>query len=114
MIFHKDEWNGETTEYTLVSPPPFFANIETLKTSHPAPFKREFSSGEKIIDDEEHLGLNLTEDYINSLSAYDPKTGEISQRQFDPDDVKYLIISGEGASFDPAALSEFMKDNFEK
>jgi len=57
--------------------------------------------------------ITLPEDYQENLTAYDSVTDTTTQRSFDGTPLKHIIIFKEDVTFDPKALSAFVKEAME-
>jgi hypothetical protein len=75
----------------------------------PVPFIRDLSSTIRVENEEESIMFRLDPDSIKGLWCYDPATDTYKHEQFDPANLKHLVITKEGVTVDPKELSAFIK-----
>jgi hypothetical protein len=100
--------------FKIIIPPPYFTNKENMAISMPTPFKDDFSSTEKVLDQDEHLTFLLNSDELKNSYSYNPETDEYKKEEYNPAGFKYLILVKEGTLINPKELSVFIKSQENK
>ncbi len=79
----------------------------------PMSFKRDLSSIEKVMDEEEDIIFLLDRESLKNSWSYDPVTDKHEQKVYDPAGVKYIIITKEGLTVNPKEFSSFIREQME-
>lgn len=111
--FHKDDIKHYKNGFQIPAFPPLFVNRQDMINSMPTPFMRDLGSTVEIKDEQEQISFAVNPAQENMV-GYDPETGVLTETSYDPDSTRYVILTRNGSSFDPAALSAFLKEFSEK
>lgn len=106
---HKNDFPTRSQEINCLIPPPYFTNDRVISIATPVSFIRDLSSTIKVEDEEEHITIVVDPNDLNLRHSYNPVTGEMKLQERGPDNVRYLIVTRDGASFDPKELSAFIE-----
>ena len=111
--FNTVDIESNNQETTIVWPPPYFTNEGNLAIANPQRFERDFSSANKVEDETEGITLQMDMSSPESNVAYDPVTDKIYERAYSAEGIKYLIMTRDGVTIDPKALSAFIREQME-
>jgi hypothetical protein len=91
---HRDDIEyGEDGSFSVVPPPPYFFNAETMASSMPVHFSTDLCSTEKVTDEQEHITVSVDPEALKNAVAINPGNGEVGPIQFGEDPTRYLVIT---------------------
>lgn len=108
LPFHKDDLKFDSQEMAVFFPPPYFTNEQNMEIAMPEYFRRDLASNVKITDEEERIVFAIDQTSINKTWGYDPATDTFAEKKYNPDSIKYIVMTAEGVTIDPKALSAFI------
>ena len=107
---HQEDISFYNSPYDVPVPPPYFTNQQNMEIAIPISYLRDFSSNEKIIDEEEIITLKMDPESLKNVSSYDPSTDQFIHRPYEQAPIKYLIITRDGITVDPKIFSAFIRE----
>lgn len=107
--FHQADLANMQADFDIIVPPPYFVNQDDLRSSNPRAFFRDFSTSEKIDNEDETFVLEFDPNHLEKLWSYDLTTDKYEQTPFSISNTKYLIIVRDGVVVNPKELSTFIR-----
>ena len=114
MPFYKESRVSDLQSLEIVLPPPYFSNEHNIPISFPQAFERDFSSTKVIEDEEESVVVQMDIGSKSRTVAYGPTTDTTTERDYNPEGIKYLIVTREGTIVEPKKLSAFVNEQMSK
>jgi hypothetical protein len=113
MPMHEDDKKMHDSDFSIIAPPPYFTNIDNMRTALPTGYVRDFSSRGLITGEEETLVLKIDDSALQNIAAFNGKTGQVEEKKFGEHPTKYLILVKEATQVDAKALHAFIESQME-
>lgn len=104
--FHLDDMTFWNESITIPVAPPYFIGGHDMGEIEALQYKDNLSSPNLKKNEPEELSIAINRSDPNKSYAYNLKTGESSEQDYNPSDIKFLIATQEGVSFTKEELHE--------